>query len=365
MDGALTSHLKRTPLHGRHVAAGGRMVPFAGFDMPVQYGSIVSEHQAVRQAAGLFDVSHMGEFIVSGPGAADFLSRVVPGDILGMAVHQAIYTQFTNEHGGVVDDLLVYRLQDHYLLVVNAANIEKDWEHLVSLVPSSGVTLTNASDRTALLALQGPKAAEILQALTPVALSAIGSFRLDQGLVAGRDAILARTGYTGEDGFELVLGGDDALAVWDALLEKGATPCGLGARDTLRLEAGLPLYGHELDDDTTPVEAGFGWTVKSKVDYLGKAVIDRQLREGTARKLVGLELLGKAPAREGYEVLRDEKTIVGHIASGAPSPTLGHPIATAFVPSDIGIGDLLHVRIRAALAPARVVKLPFYRRPRS
>ena len=364
MADTLTSHLKRTQLHARHVAAGARMVPFAGWDMPVQYSSIVTEHLAVRQAAGLFDVSHMGEFIVSGPDAADFLARVVPGDVLGMDVHKAIYTQFTNERGGVVDDLLVYRLHHHYMLVVNASNIEKDWEHLVPLVPEKGVTLTNASDRTSLLALQGPKAAEILQCLTEVDLSAIKFFRLDQGLVAGRDAILARTGYTGEDGFEIVLHNDDVLAVWDALAEKGVPPVGLGARDTLRLEAGLPLYGHEWDDDTTPVEAGFGWTIKSQAQYLGRDVLDRQLSEGTSRKLVGLKMLGKAPAREGYEVLRGD-TVIGRVASGAPAPALGYPIATAFVPADVNVGDQLHVRIRAALAPAEVVKLPFYRRPKS
>ncbi|MBM3267281.1 MAG: glycine cleavage system aminomethyltransferase GcvT [Candidatus Sericytochromatia bacterium] len=354
----------RTPLHARHVALGARLVPFAGYELPVQYASIVAEHQAVRQAAGLFDVSHMGEFLVSGPGAAAFLARAVPGDVLGMDVGKAIYTQFCNAAGGVVDDLLIYRLADHYLLVVNASNIAKDWEHLQSLSPPADATLIDASEKTALLALQGPRAAALLQPLADMDLSALKAFRLAQGQVAGRDAIVARTGYTGEDGFEIVLSGDDAGAVWDALVAAGATPCGLGARDTLRLEAGLPLYGHEWDDATSPVAAGFGWTIKSGAEYLGKAALARQIRDGTPLKLVGLRLLGKAPAREGYEVLRDAH-VIGRVASGAPSPTLGHPIATAFVPADVAVGDRLTVRIRTIEAPAEVVKLPFYRRSRS
>jgi aminomethyltransferase len=364
MAESLTAQLKRSPLHARHVAAGARMVPFAGWDMPVQYTSIVAEHMAVRQAVGLFDVSHMGEFIASGPGAADFLASVVPGDVHGMDVGKAIYTQFTNERGGVVDDLLIYRLQDHFLLVVNASNIEKDWEHLQSHLPKSGVTLTDASERTALVALQGPKAADTLQAFTEVDVASIKFFRLAQGRVAGHDAIIARTGYTGEDGFEIALPADAANDVWDKLVAAGSLPCGLGARDTLRLEAGLPLYGHEWDDDTSPVEAGFAWTLKSQVYYLGRNVLDGQQAGGTSRKLVGLKMLGKAPAREGYEVLRGE-TVVGHVASGAPAPALGYPIATAYVPADVAIGETLNVRIRGSLAPAQVVKMPFYRRSRS
>ncbi len=364
MADTLTVPLKRTPLYARHAAAGARLVPFAGWEMPVQYSSIVAEHQVVRQAAGLFDVSHMGEFLVSGPGAAEFLARAVPGDVLGMDVGKAIYTQFCNDRGGVVDDLLIYRLADHFLVVVNASNIAKDWEHLQAMRPASDVTLIDASDRMALLALQGPTAAALLAPLTGIDLGAVKFFRVAQGQVAGRDAIVARTGYTGEDGFEIALATRDAEIVWDALVAAGATPCGLGARDTLRLEAGLPLYGHEWDADTSPVEAGFGWTIKSGTAYTGKAILDRQLREGTARKLVGLKMLGKAPAREGYEVLRAGK-VVGHVASGAPAPALGYPVATAFVPAEVSVGEELQVRIRATDAPAQVVKLPFYRRSRS
>lgn len=361
---ALTAQIKRTPLHARHIAAGGKMVLFAGWEMPVVYTSIVAEHMAVRQAVGLFDVSHMGEVLVSGPGAAAFLAQMVPGDVLGMPIGRAIYTQFTNLQGGVVDDLLIYRLTDHYLLVVNASNIDKDWEHFQRHLPSEGLTLINSSDRMALLALQGPQAAALLQKFTKTELGHVMPFFLVQGQLAGSDAIFARTGYTGEDGFEIVIDAAAAAVVWDILVEAGAMPCGLGARDTLRLEAGLPLYGHEWDDDTTPVEAGFGWTVKSQVPYLGKRVLDRQLAEGTTRKLVGLKMRGKAPAREGYEILRRD-AVIGIVASGGPAPALGYPIATAFVPGDVVVGDELQVRIRNNLAPADVVSLPFYRRPKS
>lgn len=364
MAGLAPLQLKSTPLHGRHLALGARMVPFGGWDMPVQYSSIVAEHKAVREKVGAFDVSHMGEFLVSGPAAAEFLSRVVPGNVVDLAVGRVIYTQFTHAAGGVVDDLLIYRLQDHYLLVVNASNIAKDWQYLQLHLPSAGVMLTDASDRTALIALQGPQAALLLSTVASPDPRALPSFGVQQGQVQGVEAIVSRTGYTGEDGFEIFVSPDDAGRVWDGLLERGAAPCGLGARDTLRLEAGLPLYGHEWDDTTTPVEAGFAWTIKSTVSYLGKAAIDRQIEGQLDRRLVGLKMLGRAPAREGYDVLR-EGVVIGRVRSGTVAPSLGVPIATAYVPADVKTGDLLHVRIREQLAEAQVVKMPFYRRPKS
>ncbi|MBU6427834.1 MAG: glycine cleavage system aminomethyltransferase GcvT [Cyanobacteria bacterium REEB65] len=364
MGQALAANLKRTPLYDRHVALGARMVPFGGWDMPVQYSSIVAEHKAVREDVGLFDVSHMGEFLVSGPQAADFLARVVPGSVRELAVGRVIYTQFTNDRGGVVDDLLIYRLEDHYLLVVNASNISKDWQHLQLQLPATGVTLIDASDRTALLALQGPKAAELLAACASPDPRALAPFSLQQGQVLGSAAIVARTGYTGEDGFEIFVQPEHASAVWDGLLARGAQPCGLGARDTLRLEAGLPLYGHEWDDDTTPVEAGFAWTIKSKTDYLGKAPIDQQLAEGTKRRLAGIKMLGRAPAREGYDVFRGDRRI-GAVCSGSVAPALGYPIATAYLPPDVAIGEIVHVQVRDQRLPAEIVKMPFYRRPKS
>lgn len=364
MVDAVVTPLQRTPLHAQHVALGAKMVPFGGWDMPVQYTSLMAEHQAVRQEVGLFDVSHMGEFLVSGPEAATFLARVVPGNVLDLPIGRALYTQFTNEQGGVVDDLLIYRLQDHYLLVVNASNIGKDWEYLQPYLPASGVTMTNASDRTALLALQGPRAIALLAENSEPDPRPLTSFGLHQGKVLGKEAIVSRTGYTGEDGVEIFLSPEDAPSVWQGFIDRGAAPCGLGARDTLRLEAGLPLYGHEWNDETTPIEAGFSWTVKSKADYIGKAEIEHQLIDGPDKRLVGLKMLGKAPAREGYEVLRNGEPC-GHIASGTFSPTLGYPIATAYVPAEIKNGETLEVKIRASLATAEVVKLPFYRRPKS
>ncbi len=355
--------LRRTPLHDRHVALGARMVPFGGWEMPVQYSSIVAEHKAVRENVGLFDVSHMGEFLVSGPGAAEFLARVVPANVLELEVGRVVYTQFTNAGGGVVDDLLIYRLADHHLLVVNASNIAKDWAHLEPLLPTSGVMMTNASERTALLALQGPRAAEVLaQCATPDP-RLLPAFSVQQGQVLGADAVVSRTGYTGEDGFEIFVPSEDAGRVWERLLALGATPCGLGARDTLRLEAGLPLYGHEWDDTTTPVEASLAWTIKSKTEYLGRAEIDRQLAHGTRRRLLGLKMIGRAPAREGYEVFRDGQPI-GKVCSGTLAPSLGYPIATAYLPADVPVGQILHVKIREQMAEAETVRLPFYRRPK-
>jgi aminomethyltransferase len=360
--------LKRTPVHDRHLALAAKMVPFGGWDMPVQYSGIIEEHQAVRQAAGLFDVSHMGEFRVTGPGAQAFVQQVVANDIAKLAPDQALYTQFIRPDGGTVDDLLVYRLADAgYLLVVNASNIEKDWAWLQSHQPAD-VTMTDESDDTAMLALQGPKAEAILATVFDgPALSGLKGFHWTEGTVKGIPVRVARTGYTGEDGFEVFSSASQGGALWDALLEAGREaglkPAGLGARDTLRLEAGLPLYGHELTDTISPVMAGFGWSVKlGKGDFIGRSALERQKAGELTHKVVGLKMAGRQIAREGYPVLQNGRE-VGKVLSGTFSPTLQAPIATALVETAaLASGDELSIQIRTQQHPAHVVPMPFYRR---
>ncbi|MFN3432183.1 MAG: glycine cleavage system aminomethyltransferase GcvT [Candidatus Sericytochromatia bacterium] len=360
---------KRTPLYEAHLAAGARMVPFGGWDMPVRYTGDIAEHQAVREAAGLFDVSHMGEFRVTGPEAAAFVQRMVANDITKLAPRQALYTQFTRPDGGTVDDLLVYRLEDAgYMLVVNASNIAKDWDWLMSHKPD-GVTLADESDDTAMVALQGPRAEAILAPMFEgPALAELKGFHWTEGQVKGLPVRVARTGYTGEDGFEIFSANADAPTLWALLLTEGAAhglkPAGLGARDTLRLEAGLPLYGHELTDDISPVMAGFGWSVKpDKGEFLGRDVLAAQKAGQLTQKIVGLRLEGRQIAREGYAVYQGDRA-VGRVVSGTFSPTLQAPIATALVESAaLSNGEPLLVEIRTNKHPASIVKLPFYRRP--
>ncbi|MEB3196166.1 MAG: glycine cleavage system aminomethyltransferase GcvT [Candidatus Sericytochromatia bacterium] len=359
--------LSRTPLHQEHCSLGARMVPFAGWEMPVQYSGILDEHHAVRQAAGLFDVSHMGEFQVRGVGAEAFVQRVVANDVARLAADQALYTQFTRPDGGTVDDLLVYRRPDGFLLVVNASNIAKDWAWLKGHL-SGDVELTDVSDDTAMLALQGPCAEQILApiAVLPTPLSSQGAFRWQDGLVAGLACTVARTGYTGEDGFEIFCAPADAPALWRALLaagaEHGLKPAGLGARDTLRLEAGLPLYGHELTDQISPVMAGLTWSVKlDKGDFLGREALTAQRAGSMSARVVGLVLEGRAIARQGYAVFAAGQP-VGEVLSGTLSPTLQQPIATALVAAS-AIDSPLTVEIRGQQHAATLVRLPFYRRP--
>jgi aminomethyltransferase len=340
------------------------MVEFGGWEMPVQYSGIIEEHTAVRQAAGLFDVSHMGEFRVGGPGAAAFVQEMVANDITKIVPGQALYTQFTRPDGGTVDDLLVYKEAETFLLVVNAGNIDKDWAWLEEHQPED-VVMRNESDETAMLALQGPKAQAILSKLMPDAgLDGLKSFHWFDGTLCGIPVRVARTGYTGEDGFEIFCAAPRGPMLWDILLKAGAEdglkPIGLGARDTLRLEAGLPLYGHELTDEIGPVQAGYGWSVKTtKESFLGKDVFAAQKQGDLKQKVVGLKLTGRNIAREGYPVFSNGAQ-VGRVLSGTFSPTLQHPIATALV--DAGASDL-QVQIRSNLVPAEIVKVPFYRRP--
>jgi aminomethyltransferase len=363
--------LKRTPLHGVHVAAGARMVPFGGWDMPVQYSGIIEEHRAVRTRAGLFDVSHMGEVSLSGPGAAAFIQRLVANDFGRVAVGQAMYTPMCTPEGGILDDLLVYRLGEGRLMaVVNAANTDADLAWMRSHLPAD-CTLTDVSADTALLAVQGPRAAAILGRLTREPVDLIKYYWFREGVaVAGRRVIVSRTGYTGEDGFELYAAAEDAVHLWEAILEAGrpdgVLPAGLGARDTLRLEAGLLLHGNDMDTTTTPIEVGLGWTVKlQKGDFIGADVLRRQKAEGTARRLVGFILEDRAIARHGFPVLIDGRP-AGTVTSGSFGPTVEKNIGLAMVPlSHAAPGSRIAVEIRGRAVPAAVVKTPFYTRPKA
>lgn len=358
--------LKRTPLHDLHADLNARMVPFAGFSMPVQYPTgIRREHQAVREAAGLFDVSHMGEFLVTGPDAGDFISWTTSNDPLALDVGQAQYSVMCHESGGIVDDLLVYRLgEDRFRLVVNAANLEKDWIHLKGQATRFDVQLENESDGVGLLALQGPVSQEILAKLASEDLEPIGFYEFTQGHVAGAPCVISRTGYTGEDGFELYLPAERTAAVWEALLDAGSSvgliPAGLGCRDSLRLEMGYALYGNDLDDETSPLEAGLGWLVKlGKQEFIGRDVLMRQKTDGLTRCLRGIRLLERGFPRPGYDVSMDG-TVCGAVRSGTMSPSLGAGIGTAYLPPAAKPGSPVEVSIRDRMIPAEVVAMPFY-----
>lgn len=359
--------LHRTPLHHTHVALGAKIVPFAGFEMPVQYPTgITVEHKAVRESCGMFDVSHMGEVIVRGPDAIRFVSSITSNDVAALALHQVHYSTLLREDGTIVDDLLVYRYEDHLMLVINASNKDKDLAHMHAHLGDFDCTLTDISDDIALLAIQGPNAQELLQSLTDTNLAAIRYYRFDVGSVSGIPATISRTGYTGEDGFELYFSAAAATDMWNAVMATGGvTPCGLGCRDTLRLEAGLCLYGNELDDNTTPIEAGLQWLVKLGKDgeFLGREVLARQHIEGTDRKLVGFTIDERAIPRHGHGVIYGDVQ-VGEVRSGTMSPTLGVPIGTCYLPAAAAVeGTTFEIDIRGKRVPARVVKLPFYKRP--
>ncbi|MGH7815820.1 MAG: glycine cleavage system aminomethyltransferase GcvT, partial [Candidatus Binatia bacterium] len=331
----MATPLKRTPLFSAHRRAGAKMVEFAGWQMPVQYRGVIEEHLAVRSHGGLFDVSHMGEIEVRGAGALEFCQQMTANDLARLKVFQAQYNLLLNDQGGVVDDVIVYRVkQDAYFICVNASNSEKDFNWLREHA-SGAVEVENQSAMYAQLALQGPAAAKILQAVTAHRLDEIKSFHFAFADVAAIRCMVARTGYTGEDGFELYCHVGAAERLWDALLEAGAPegliPVGLGARDTLRLEKAYPLYGHELDDSTTPLEAGLEWVTKlSKPRFLGREVLVKQKAEGARRKLVGLELLQPGIARSDYQLFKNGRTI-GRVTSGTKSPSLGKAIALAYV----------------------------------
>jgi aminomethyltransferase len=348
------------------------MVPFAGYEMPVQYASIIEEHRTVRTSVGVFDLSHMGEIEVRGDEAVAFLRYVLVSDPGALEIGQAQYSMLCEADGGIIDDLIVYRLEaDRFWIVCNASNRQTVVAHLEALLGRGdfGASVEDRSDRIALVAPQGPEAAALLGELTDLDLSAIGNYRARSGSVAGIDALVARTGYTGEDGFELFVDARRAPDVWDAVLEAGerlgARPCGLGARDTLRLEAGMPLYGNELSRETNPYEVNLGRVVKlDKGEFVGRSALQAVQQTGPARRLIGLRMLEAAIPRAGYEVRADGR-VTGHVTSGTQSPTLGERIAMALVPADLaGLGNRFEVVVRDRPYAAEQVKLPFYRRPR-
>jgi aminomethyltransferase len=366
------STLKRTPLFEIYKDYGAKTIDFGGWELPVQFSSIKEEHEAVRTRAGLFDVSHMGEIVVKGKDSLPFLQKMLTNDVSLLHDGGVQYTTMCYEDGGTVDDLLVYRKrEDEFLLVVNAANIEKDFLWLKEHAQGD-VTLENISEETALLALQGPLAEQVLQKLTDVDLSTIKFFKFQDHVEIGNArTLVSRTGYTGEDGFEIYCKPEDAVSLWIAILgagkEEGVLPCGLGARDTLRFEATLPLYGQELSKDITPIEAGIGFAVKTnkKENFIGKDVLKKQKEEGTARKIVGIEMIDKGIPRHGYEVFIGEEKI-GEITTGTQSPTLKKNIGLALIKSEFAvIGQELDVQIRQKRLKAVVVKTPFYKRPKN
>jgi aminomethyltransferase len=357
---------KKTSLYETHVRLGARIIDFGGWMMPVQYSGVIEEHNAVRNEAGLFDVSHMGEFDVAGPKAEEYLNRLVTNDVSKMADGQCQYTPMCYENGTIVDDLIIYRYDTrHYMLVVNAGNIGKDWEWAQKSL-TDGVKLRNDSDDTADLALQGPKAESILQKLTAYDLKSLRKFRFAKMKVSGADALVSRTGYTGEDGFEIYVKSKDAAKIWDALMKAGEgtiKPVGLGARDTLRLESAMMLYGNDIDDTTTPLEAGIDWTVKlDKKGFTGKAALEKQRKDGLKKRLVGFKMAESGIARHGYEAQVAGKK-AGHVTSGTFSPTLKAAIGLAYLPPEHAKeGSEFDVMIRDKPAKARVVATPFIRK---
>lgn len=345
-----TATSKRTPLYERHVSLGAKIVPFGGWDMPVQYQGITAEHLQVREHVGVFDVSHMAIVEVTGPDTLTYLENLVPNRVSRLKPGQALYTQLLNEQGGTIDDLIVYALENRYFMVINAGNTDKDLAWLAAQ-QKGDVTVRHLRD-WGLLALQGPEAEKILTPLVSAKLDSIPYF----GVWEGDGMVIARTGYTGEDGFELFLPPDRILPMWDQLMQAGVTPCGLGARDSLRLEAAYPLYGHELDDTTTPLEAGLGWTVKlEKGAFIGRDALKAQTPH---KKLIGFHLEGRALPRQGYPILQNGVQ-VGVVTSGTLSPILDTPIGLGFVPPDAK--GPFAVEIRGKQFPLEIVALPFYK----
>jgi aminomethyltransferase len=366
--------LKRTPLNSAHRRLGGRMVEFGGWDMPVQYpAGTMTEHLRTRTHAGLFDVSHMGEIDVRGPDAIPFVNRLTSNDVTKLIDGQAQYSALTTPEGTVIDDLLVYRFaEDHLLLVVNAGTTEKDWDWIKSHHGDENVELQNVSADYCQIALQGPDALAILQTMTAVPLNEIKYYHFREGEVDGVPAIVSRTGYTGEDGFEVYAAADKAEQIWNRLLEAGkfgagdgVLPCGLAARYTLRLEAGMCLYGHEIDETTTLLEANLGWICKlNKGEFVGRERLAKQKEEGVKRKLVGFEVTDRGIARDGQDILIGGQR-AGQVTSGSPAPFLKKNIGMAYVPVESAKeGGEIEIDVRGRLVGARIVPLPFYKRPK-
>jgi aminomethyltransferase len=371
MEQASEAPLKKTPLNARHRASGARMVPFGGWEMPVEYSGITAEHLAVRERAGLFDVSHMGQVEIAGGNALDAVQRVSCNDASRLQVGQAQYSGLLTPEGTFVDDLLVYRLApQHFLLVINASHIDRDFQYISEGIrPAGDAVAVNASPRYALIAVQGPRAIDVLQPLTGVDLASMKYYWFAHGEVAGVRATVSRTGYTGEDGYEIFVPPQSADKVWLALLQSGEgaglIPCGLGARDTLRLEAAMRLHGNDIDETTTVLEADLGWIVGwKKDDFVGADALRRQRAEGVARKLVGIEMLDRGIARPGYTI-HSRDSAVGTVTSGTQTPYLKKAIALGYVPAELSVpGTPLDIDIRGRRTHAQVVPTPFYKRTR-
>jgi aminomethyltransferase len=359
--------MKRTPLYERHVEMGAKMVEFGGWNMPVQYTGIVDEHTATRNAAGLFDISHMGQINVNGPDALSFLQHIATQDVATIALGMANYSLLCYPDGGIVDDIFIYHLPDRYLVVVNASNADKDFAWMQQHSSNFNVQLENISDATTMLALQGPNAEAILDRVSDIDVKALWFHGVVEGVLLGEvPTIIARTGYTGEDGFELFFENAYAARVWNGLLEEGESdglkPIGLGARDSLRFEPKLALYGHEISEQINPYEAGLGWVVKlDKGEFIGREALQQIKATGARRKLVGLEMTGRGIARQGYQVATIDGEVIGEVTSGMPAPTIGKNFALALVRTDLAkVGTELDVVIRGKPVRAVVVKTPFY-----
>lgn len=354
--------MNRTSLYDSHLKLGAKMVEFAGWEMPVYYSSIIAEHKAVRNAAGIFDIGHMGAVKVSGDNALPYLQKLLTNDSSKLAPGSSQYSLILNNSGGVIDDIFVYRLPDYYMLVINASNTAKDIDWLKKN-NSEGAELADLKENMTLLALQGPRSQEILQKISSVDLKTVGHHKITKSLISNIDSFVSRTGYTGEDGFELFFDRSKAEQVWNKIVELGAMPCGLGARDTLRLEAGMPLYGHEYNEGITPLETPFMFAVKlDKDEFIGKGCLLMHKEEGLSKKLVGLKVKGVAIPRQGYKIFNGSN-LVGYVTSGTLSPTLNIPIGMGFVRAEFAdIGTLLDMEIRGKTVRTEVVKLPFYKR---
>lgn len=355
---------KKIPLHELHESLGGKIVPFAGYDMPVRYTSDKEEHMKVREAVGVFDVSHMGEFMVIGAGALDLIQKVTSNDVSKLVDGQAQYSCLPNDKGGIVDDLIVYRFgEEKYMLVVNASNIEKDW-NWISSHNTYDAEMINVSEDIVLLAVQGPKATATLQKLTEVDLSAIKFYHFAEGELAGKEMIISGTGYTGAGGFELYIRQEDALEVWNKIFEAGKefdiAPIGLGARDTLRLEMGYCLYGNDINDETSPLEAGLGWITKFTNDFINADALKKQKEEGVSKKLVGFEMVDKGIPRHDYEITDESGSIIGKVTSGTISPLMNKGIGLGYVQIDhSAIDSKIFINIRNKQLEAKVTKAPF------
>ncbi|MXV51054.1 glycine cleavage system aminomethyltransferase GcvT [Pedobacter sp. HMF7647] len=359
--------MKNTALTEKHIDLGAKMVPFAGYNMPVQYVGINAEHETVRKSVGVFDVSHMGEFILKGEGALALIQKVTSNDASKLYDGKVQYSCLTNRDGGIVDDLLVYRIDDEtYMLVVNASNIEKDWNWIAGF-NDEHVEMKNISDRTSLLAVQGPKAADSLQSLTDIDLAAMEYYSFKKGTFAGVDnVVVSATGYTGAGGFEIYFDNQYAEQIWDAIFKAGEPfgikPIGLGARDTLRLEMGFCLYGNDIDDQTSPLEAGLGWITKFSKSFTNSETLEKQKQEGVSRKLVGFEMIDRGIPRHDYEIVDETGKVIGKVTSGTQSPSLQKAIGMGYIDTVAAKdGTEIFIKIRDNKVKAKVVKMPFYK----